>query len=288
MNKELCLLAGCWQGVSLTGLSEQAAAWHQLTLGRMGWILASPEQEVSGQTRERQMRIQPAVFTATILALLAPAVFAQPEPTQAVIGVAGQRIVDECQSSNGVTSCSLIQSGDQRLEIALEQKRTTLAIPGYREGDEARYFYYVARLRDRGSGGGTPDYVENGIVYDTYMRQQDESGQGEDWQFYLAVIDSVTGEIRITADLYDIRLAILADSLENILQYAWRTVNNIPMEEYLKARRSGRGQNNQYMELRTGLVVENLPFDDVLYELGRITGCEIWQAEIAVLVDACP
>jgi hypothetical protein len=234
------------------------------------------------------MQFLPAVFTATILALLAPGGFAQPEPARSGVGVAVQRIVDECQSSNGVASCALIQSGEQAGETKLEQKRTTLAIPGYREGDEARYFYYVARLKDRGSGGGTPDYVENGIVYDTYMRQQDELGQDEDWQFYLAVIDSLTGEIRITADLYDIRLAILAGSLENILQYAWRTVNSIPMEEYLKARRSGRGQSLPYMELRTGLVVENLPFDDVLYELGRLTGCSIRQDETAVFVDACP
>jgi hypothetical protein len=268
-------------------------ACHQLTVASMEGILQSPEQEVSEQTRECNMQIQIAVFTALVLLIFDSEAIAQTNApdtqVRANVGLVSQIL--SCQEEDGQSKCVNPDTGEVLINPMPKWVDTSVAmeIPGYQEGDIDRYYYMVNSIRESGggrSGSAVPD--DDGIIHRPDKVQIRVDGRQEPVQYYLVAADRVSGEMWVTADLYEVNLMGLATTLEMSVQSVYHMINALDIRESLQLRQfSGRAGRFEYRNMLLTLNVKWLPLDDFLDEIYQVTGCRVEQESIGIYIRTC-
>ncbi len=198
-------------------------------------------------------------------------------PRQSLPGpnMQSQRIVDEC-STNGVNPCRQIT-----------MKTVTMQVPQFKPGDQDRHVYIVSSVHQAGcSGSGTAHPDEYGLIKEG-VGASGAMADKESCQYHLVVVDKQTLESRITLDLYEVKLIPFMTSLEGAMHFG---VGIATGDRFRPSRFFARWSNatREHGELRLSIRGDNLTIDELLDKVYQNTGCVINREAEGLMLASCP
>lgn len=163
-----------------------------------------------------------------------------------------------------------------------EMETITLKIRNYRPEDAARFTYYLAEVRENGSGWSSVWPDNEGVLSRTRAkRPEDVSSQPT--QHYYFTVDNVTGEKLYTFDFQDISLVSLVRSLNGSLRTG--------------ARGEGPGGPFRPPEIMNDPAAEDIVIPaiqgdhitlaETLDRVREAVGCDVIQVEGGLTIDWC-
>jgi hypothetical protein len=166
-------------------------------------------------------------------------------------------------------------------------KTVTMQVPEFKPGDRDTHVYIVSSVHQSGcSGSGTAHPDEYGLIEEG-VGAVEERKDMEDCQYHLVVMDKKTLEVRITLDLYEVKLIPFMTSLESAMHFGSGIATgdrSRPATFFSRWSSAARA----YGERRLSIRGDNLTIDELLDKVYEDTGCIVTREAEGLALASCP
>lgn len=212
--------------------------------------------------------------------------------------VSGEPATAGCSGAEPAVPCTLPGMPAQKVRQTI-----ALQIPDFKPEDLLDQVYVLAYVGEKGSGTDNPPVAADGVLYKHIMERQVPAGTvvlEQNYQYYLAGVDSETQQARYTLDLHEVRLWPFLASLQatrrsgsaqlsELWQRQGKPARPLAVQPFGPGMGPGVQGDQQLMQadIFLSLQGEHLSLDEVLDTVYLETGCAVEPTVVAMVITSC-